>query len=35
MAEKILAVLSNGNHWDKNCRQFARKYDWDMIVNLI
>ena len=35
MAEKILAVLSGGNHWEKNCRQFASKYDWDMIVNLI
>jgi glycosyltransferase involved in cell wall biosynthesis len=35
MVEKILAVLSSGNPWKENCQQFARKYDWDAIVNLI
>jgi glycosyltransferase involved in cell wall biosynthesis len=35
MAEKIMAALSSVNPWEKNCKQFASKYDWDMIVNLI
>jgi len=28
-------VLSSTNPWEKNCQQFARKYDWDVMVNLI
>jgi glycosyltransferase involved in cell wall biosynthesis len=35
MAEKIMAVLSSGNHWEENCHQFAKRYDWHVIVNLI
>jgi glycosyltransferase involved in cell wall biosynthesis len=35
MAEKILAALSSVNPWEKNCKQFAKKYDWDIIVDLI
>ena len=35
MAEKILMALASRGDWEGRCKDFAREYDWDAIVDSI
>jgi len=35
VAEKILAAMASENTWEVKCKEFAKRYDWDAIVNLV
>ena len=35
LAEKILAVIDRSQPWENACREFAQKYDWELIVDAL
>jgi glycosyltransferase involved in cell wall biosynthesis len=35
LAEKILAVIDRSQPWDNACREFAQKYDWELVVDAL
>ncbi|MBN2098060.1 MAG: glycosyltransferase family 4 protein [Dehalococcoidia bacterium] len=35
LADKMLAVIDRSQPWDNACREFAQKYDWELIVDAL